>query len=89
MADFKYYKEGDTFRIQLNHMVNQHRFPESIYCIFKYCKYLGESDYVEELVVDQIIELEQYLNDKEYQTVERRFKNFGRKSYILYNRMHE
>jgi hypothetical protein len=89
MIDFKHFKEGDTFRIQLNHLVNSNRYPESIYCIFKSCSYLGDSDYVDELIIDQIIEIEQYLNKEEFQTVERKFKNLGRKVISIHYRMHE
>ncbi len=89
MADFKRFKPGDTFRIQFNHLINLNRYPESIYCIFKSCSYLGESDFVEELVVDQIIEIEDYLNGNEYQTVERKLNNINNGGYSLYYRMHE
>jgi hypothetical protein len=85
--DFKTFNEGQTFRLQFTHRNGRNSYPESVYCIFKSCKYLGESDILEELVVDQIIEIDNYLNDEEYQTVERKFKHL--RNIHIYYQMHD
>jgi len=89
MPNFKRFKKGDTFRLQLNYKLKIDNYSELIYCIFKSCKYLGESVHPSELVVDQIIEVEDYINDRDYQTIERKFENLANIKHTLFSNMYD
>jgi len=87
MEDFKNFQPGDTFRLQFNHRINGQSYPESVYCIFKSCSYIGNTNYVEELVVDQIIEVKSYLEKGQFQVHERKFKHFD--SYSIHFHLYD
>lgn len=72
MIDYRNFTPGDKFRIQLLHIEGRMKYPESIYCIFKSCKYIGDTDMLEELIVDQIIDIAKMIRGEEYKKVERK-----------------
>lgn len=71
MIDYRDFNPGDQFRIQLLHIEGRMKYPESIYCIFKSCKYIENTDILEELIVDQIIDIAKMTRGEDYKTVER------------------
>jgi len=87
METFKSFTPGDSFRLKFNHRLNGQNYPEDVYCVFKSCTYLGSSSHIDELVVDQIIDVKEYLEKGEFRTQERRFKQFD--SFSIFYHMHD